>query len=137
MRLRVIPSFCEYQGARFAHGKIDRDKFIHPFRWVTNKGQILKVKDMATPHLFFSFRMLFNHSVPPVFRVGAFKRYPDVPNWSVEYRQLALEKLLKEIALRADLDADQAAEIKDIQANCEVLSQKYDVRDLLADKRLV
>lgn len=95
------------------------------FTWVTHKGQMYEVSEMATPHLFYSLRMLFNHVVPPVFRVlGAgetMKRYDDVKYWSPDYQHDALEALSHELESRDDLDDALRYQFEDIKQNAAAL----------------
>lgn len=97
------------------------EDLINEFVWVTHKGGRHRVSDMATPHLFYSLRMVFNHSVPPVFRIGKLKRYDDVSDWSPTYRAEAIAALAKELETRDDLDTDLAAEFEDMKANTRVI----------------
>lgn len=95
------------------------------FLWVTHKGDVYLLADMATPHLFYSLRMLYNHSVPPVFRVvgpgESMKRYNDVPDWDAEYRTTALRELASELNSRDDLDDKLQQQYDDIIANSRVI----------------
>jgi hypothetical protein len=95
------------------------------FVWVTHKGARLYPCDMATPHLFYSLRMVFNHSVPPVFRVlgpgEEMNRYRDVPYWTADYRREALTQLTAELDSRDDLDEPLRDQLADIKSNCAVI----------------
>lgn len=104
---------------------------LAPFLWISHKGEAHYVTDMATPHLFYSLRMLWNNTVPPAFRVGKFKRYSDIPNWSKDYVQRAINELSTELAARSDLDTEVsdssggttiADQIGDMQANLTVIT---------------
>lgn len=91
------------------------------FVWKTHKGQLLWLSEMATSHIFFAFRMVFNNSVPPCFRVGDYKPYSDISTWSVEYREQALRKMGEALAERRDLEKNQRAELNDIVLNTRVI----------------
>ncbi len=82
-----------------------------PFLWLTQKGELKRPHDMASPHVYYALRMLFNHSVPPEFRtpvsIHPVKLYADVFGWSAEYRRAAINALSDELRtrnLRIDLD---------------------------------
>jgi hypothetical protein len=85
----------------------------YPFKWITRDYELLLPSDMATPHLFYALRMMFNNVVPPAFRVGVvsgvkegphqFKRYADIPTWTTEYLYEAAYELTKELLTRDDL----------------------------------
>lgn len=93
------------------------------FVWETDEGDLLFLSEMATQHLFFALRMLFNHSVPPAFRVGTFKRHDKVFGWSADYRGQAIRVMFHELVSHRELDADIQAELNDIQANARVILQ--------------
>lgn len=97
------------------------DEFVYR----SHNGKQYNVTDMATPHLFYSLRMIFNHTVPPAFRVlrpgEQMRRYLDVPFWTDEYRRNAVEAFVAELENRDDLDEDLAAQYADMQANTRVI----------------
>ncbi len=91
-----------------------------PFMWITHKGKAMLPRDMATPHLFYTIRMLYNHSVAPVFRIGDFKRYNDVPKWPLSYRERAMTNLENEFLKRDDAEQSELDEYNDMLANGRV-----------------
>lgn len=99
------------------------------FMWITHSGEVLQPCDMATPHLFYSLRMIFNHSVPPVFRIlgpgEEMRRYPDVPHWTAEYRREAIAQLSAELDSRLDIfefdHPELAQQYADIKQNAAVI----------------
>jgi hypothetical protein len=77
-----------------------------PFLWMTHKGELVSPEDMATPHLFYALRMIFNHTCPEVFqtpplsdseRVKGINRYGDVPKWTPAYCARAVRALTSEL----------------------------------------
>jgi hypothetical protein len=95
------------------------------FIWRTHTGQSRYVSDMASPHIFYALRMIFNHSVPPAFRVlrpgETMNRYPDVPNWTPEYRQTAISAFTRELCSRDDLEPELQAQFDDMKANTQLI----------------
>ena len=92
------------------------DRYVGPgggkFYWYTHDGEVLEPQDMATPHIFYALRMVWNHSVPRVWRVGNYKEYADVPRWSGSYRKAAITELANELAQRDDdLNEDQRQQL--------------------------
>ncbi len=83
------------------------------FTWYTHSGEALPPEDMATPHLFYALRMVWNHSVPTMLKVGDGPAYPDVPRWSADYRRDAINALSYELAQRDgdELAVDQRMEL--------------------------
>lgn len=80
-----------------------------PFLWLTHSGDLIAPADMATQHLYYSIRMLFNHTVPAKYRtpesVQEIKKYTDVPKWSKVYKKAATK------ALRAELNKRSRTEL--------------------------
>ncbi len=77
-----------------------------PFLWLTHKGELLPLSEMATPHLFYALRMIYNHTVPEDLRtpplsetekVKGLRRYNDVPHWSPAYCVAAVNALTAEL----------------------------------------
>lgn len=104
-----------------ANDRVLSDEQLAEFMWLTHKGEAYYPSEMATPHLFYSLRMLWNNTVPPVFRVGKFKRYKDIPTWSRDYVKLAIDELARELGTRDDLDIDIQDQLNDILANLTVI----------------
>lgn len=109
-------------------------RFTQPFEdefiWRTHSGEEYYPSEMATMHLFYAVRMLFNNTVAPCFRVGKFKRYRDIADWSSEYKQAAATALVQELATRDDTylevtdavdGATIADQISDMYRNSEVM----------------
>jgi hypothetical protein len=94
------------------------------FVWETDDGDFLCLSEMATKHLFYTLRMLFNHSVPPVFRIGwcPKNRHEGVFDWPADYREQAIRKIYHELTEhRSDLDPDLQEELDDMERNATVI----------------
>ncbi len=87
---------------------------LDDFVWVTKDGQELSVADMTTTHLFWSVRMVFNHTVEPEHQLAPFRPCVGVGQWPTDYRQEAFDLMLAEIARRpkGDLTVEQRAEVE-------------------------
>lgn len=76
-----------------------------PFLWLTHSGDLVAPADMATQHLYYAIRMLFNHTVPAKYRtpesVQEIKKYTDVPRWSKAYKKAATKALWAELNKRS------------------------------------
>jgi len=72
------------------------------FVWYTHTGEAMDPEDMATPHVFYALRMVWNHSVPRVMKVGDGPNYPDVRRWCESYRKAAINTLASELSQRDD-----------------------------------
>lgn len=79
------------------------------WRWRSAGGEKRRPADMATSHLFHTFRMIWNHSMP--FTVGNVKRYRFGPSYTAAYMADAIRFIGAELARRDDLTAQQEAEL--------------------------
>jgi hypothetical protein len=94
------------------------------FIWETEKGDLLYLSEMATPHLFMTLRMLYNHIVPPAFRVGwcPKNRHSEIFEWDNDYKEQAVRKVYHELKYhRDDLDAQWLAELDDMERNARAI----------------
>lgn len=55
--------------------RTDRYPIDPRFRWITMENRVMKVQEMATPHLYNSLKMIWNHTVPIPFRLMPYKPY--------------------------------------------------------------
>jgi hypothetical protein len=96
----------DYSTADWLSVRSTLDRMFGPgggrFVWYTHTGEALDVEDMATPHVFYALRMVWNHSVPQILKVGDGPNYPDVRRWSEAYRKAAIDTLANELAQRED-----------------------------------
>lgn len=97
----------------------DPDQFV----WISHSGREYYPQDMASMHLFYALRMLFNNTCPAAFRVGKFKRYRDIAEWSPSYRQAAGLALTEELMNRDDLDL----KVTDSETGDTILDQLMDI----------
>lgn len=81
--------------------KVNNTQLTEGFRWIDQHGEKHCVKEMTTQHIFFSLRMIWNHSAPIHMRIEPYKRY--AIHRSVEYITLAVKHLYAELETRTDL----------------------------------
>jgi hypothetical protein len=95
------------------------DRFV----WITDRNEHLMPCQMATPHLFYALRMLFNNTVAPVFRIeqADFIRHNGVREWPTSYIERAAEELLRELDTRTDIEQWQQDQIDDMLLNAELI----------------
>lgn len=74
-----------------------------PVVWKTQDGERIPVAQMRTSHLFYTVRMIFNHTVPRTYEIAGCKRYSDVRTWRVDFRRQAVAAMLSELAQRTDI----------------------------------
>lgn len=74
-----------------------------PFKWRTGGGVFIAPADMETRHLYFTVRMIWNHTVPEQFKLRPFNEYIFPPIYTTEFMAEALKHMLCELAVRKDL----------------------------------
>ena len=74
-----------------------------PFEWRDQKGVFHKVTEMETRHLFFTLRMVWNHSAPDDLKIEPFKRYRFGDFYTPEYIVAAVRSISLELGTREDL----------------------------------
>lgn len=73
-----------------------------PFVWVTQDGEEMRPSEMKTTHLFYSLRMIWNHTAPPALQLPG-GRYNGPQHWPIARRRAAVAALLDELTRRDDL----------------------------------
>lgn len=88
------------------------------FRWRDRKGVHHIPSDMATSHLFFTLRMIWNHSMPLRMHVGGpgINRYTFGPAYTVDYMADAVKALAKELDTRSDLAPHLKAQLDEMKS---------------------
>ena len=74
------------------------------FVWHTKDGRDIPVSNMSTDHLFWTVRMIWNHTAPAHLRLTPYNKYQ--LNFSAEYLKRAVKAMLKELRGR-ELTVDQ------------------------------
>lgn len=73
------------------------------FKWRDRRGQFHYPKDMETRHLFFTVRMIWNHTVPDMYQIKPFERYNFSSFYTSFYMGQAVRNILSELSTRNDL----------------------------------
>lgn len=72
--------------------------------WKDRENNRHRPADMKTSHVFFTLRMIWNHSMPEEVHVGGtVNRYRFGPFYTVEYMKRAVVELVSELDKRNDL----------------------------------
>ena len=75
------------------------------FQWMDKYYVQHYPKDMATHHLFYTLRMIWNHTVPEDMKIKPYKHYRLDPNaYNKEYLITAIRALGEELARRNDTE---------------------------------
>lgn len=72
------------------------------FRWLTMKREVLTPQEMSTPHLYNCLKMIWNHTIPPAFRLIPYKPYKGIEKWTKKTRRWAITNLFNELMNRTD-----------------------------------
>lgn len=90
---------------------------VAPFEWRSADGDFWAPKDMETRHVFYTVRMIWNHSVPEDMRVGRnIRLYRFGDFYTGEYMKSAVLALGRELLTRKDLEPWQLRELGQIAA---------------------
>lgn len=92
------------------------------FQWRLHGGDIISPADMATSHLFYTVRMIWNHRMP-----GSY-RFPNCKAGDLRYSSLYLLKAIRimlwELSTRDEKDLNA---LQRTQLQCMIeLTRKYD-----------
>lgn len=75
----------------------------HPatdFKWRDRHHKFHAVKDMATRHLFYTLRMIWNHTMPETAQFHPFQRYSFGRFYTDAYMQDAIRAIVAELGRR-------------------------------------
>jgi hypothetical protein len=73
------------------------------FKWRDQHGGFTDPASMETRHLFYTLRMIWNHTMPLSARIEPFKRYKFGPFYTEEYLKGAIKHLSTELGTRRDM----------------------------------
>ena len=74
------------------------------FRWRDRFGEFHRPTEMETRHLFFTLRMIWNHTCPEQFQIKPFQEYDFSDFYTTHYFKTAVLALSAELATRNDLE---------------------------------
>jgi hypothetical protein len=74
-------------------------------------GVLMCPKEMATRHLFYTLRMIWNHSMPEEARIEPYRRYLFGRRHNPEYLKVAIIAIGMELAERDDLDDELSEQL--------------------------
>lgn len=83
----------------------------HPWRWRDRTGQMRDPKRMTTNHLFFTIRMIWNHTMPVSARLRPYISYDFSPFYTKAYMLEAIKHLTPELATRTDMKPEWKREL--------------------------
>lgn len=74
----------------------------HEFVWLSREGEPHQVSAMATRHLFYTLRMIWNYSAPQSLRIHPYRRYVFSPQYTPDYIAEATRAIALELYRRED-----------------------------------
>lgn len=99
------------------------------FKWRTQQNEWLLPSEMETRHLYYTLRMIYNHSMPSDVRLYPYKQYRFDPNiYTKEYITEAIRNLSYELATRNDIKEEWNLDLMKIFLNCTLDRSKLDER---------
>lgn len=82
------------------------------FEWRDREGNFHKPENMETRHLFYTLRMIWNHSMPEEFRLTPYNSYRFGDFYTDEYMKRAIRNIAAELTKRKDMTASFKAQLK-------------------------
>jgi len=82
---------------------VNNDYLCKNFQWLDREGVYHYPKDMETKHIFFTLRMIWNHSAPEYMRIEPYKRYSFGSFYTPTYIKTTVVNLCEELSKRTDL----------------------------------
>ena len=81
------------------------------FKWRDRHGEMHAPQDMETRHLFYTLRMIWNHTMPEAARLPG-NLYALSPQYTQAYMLEAIRALGNELANRDDLTAEWSSQLQ-------------------------
>ena len=89
---------------------LSRIDTLTDFTWRDRKGRFHAPQQMETRHIYYTLRMLWNHSAPEHLKLKPYHKYSFPPYYTSEYCARAVGHLLKELSTR-DIPIEYANDI--------------------------
>jgi hypothetical protein len=106
--------------------KIEINNKLSAFKWRDHNGEFHNPKDMHTRHVYYTLRMIWNHSAPAEYTIKPFIKYNFSSFYTTEYVIAAVNVLLKELSRRNNLAPEWSKGINHMSKNrLNVAEQLY------------
>ena len=90
---------------------VSANRSIAKWEWRDTKGQFHKLATMETRHLFYTLRMIWNHTMPESVKLRPYQHYCFSPFYTAEYMQQAILHIGRELLQRSDLRPSWQADL--------------------------
>ena len=87
-------------------------KLLDIYVWRQRGGEFFRPQDMATRHLFYTLRMIWNHKMPDEAKLQPYNQYAFGRFYTDDYLKLSIKHLSIELGKRKDLTDIQRHELK-------------------------
>ena len=87
------------------------------WRWRDRDGGFHIPQEMETRHLFYTLRMIWNHTMPPSAHVGHNRHYYNFGSfYTKDYMKAAILHITHELAKRTDMRTDWTGELNKMRS---------------------
>lgn len=94
---------------------------LNAFQWRDSHGRFHSPIEMETRHLFFTLKMIWNHSAPEHMKLKPYKKYSFGPGYTAEYMLKAIKALSAELKTRDNIEL-YLHQLKQIQTRLKELN---------------
>ena len=94
---------------------------VKKFQWKDRNDVFHYPCDMETRHIFYTLKMIWNHSVPENMKLKPYKKYRFSPFYTAKYMKVAVKCLIAELKTRNDIEL-YLHQMQQIQQRMEALS---------------
>lgn len=91
------------------------------FKWKPNGAEEIAVSEMETRHLWFTLKMIWNHTMPEQHKFHPYKKYAFGPRYTTEYMLEAVSEILKVLKDRKDIQKNWLKEM----LTMDLISKSY------------
>ena len=105
---------------------VDYNK-LSVFQWRDRTGTFHDPRRMETRHLFFTIRMIWNHSAPVYMQIKPYKKYSFGPFYTREYMKDAVKFLAEELRTREDISVYYASCIENMLKHLDTV---YNIKQI-------
>lgn len=100
---------------------------LSAFQWRDCHGEFHSPTEMETRHLFFTLKMIWNHSAPEHMKLKPYKKYSFGPGYTAEYMRKAVKALSAELKTRNNIEL-YLHQLKQIQTRLKELNNDHSRR---------
>jgi len=100
--MKALPSKAELWDRVTTIPRVDRFPIDSNFLWQTMEGELLRLPEMQTTHIWNSLKMIWNHRVASPYKIIPYKEYKGIEEWSADHTKWTVLNLYNELMNRSD-----------------------------------